>query len=180
MLSNSSCFPRNWNCSMSQATWPPSAMIFISFIGAINPFFCSSKSLVSENGSLAFAFLRISIVNFEGALPFGWKCPFNGLAGCGRADSSRSGIWLALFFMAFSFFAGAGVLTADFVAYDVFLERTSDLWQGSKRGICGILWPWQKRPAIPRSALYIIANYRLCLEVLDICCLTLIGHCRKS
>src|SRR5271165_4771365 len=113
MLSNSSCFPRNWNCSMSQATWPPSAMIFISFIGAINPFFCSSKSLVSENGSLAFAFLRISIVNFEGALPFGWKCPFNGLAGCGRADSSCSGIWLALFFMAFSFFAGSGVLTAD-------------------------------------------------------------------
>jgi len=29
-------------------------------------------------------------------------------------------------------------------------------------------------------SLYRIANYRLCLEVLDICCLTLIGHCRKS
>jgi len=71
MLSNSSFWFRNWNSSMSQATCPPSAMIFISFIGAISPFFCSSKSLVSENGSAVFAFSRISMVNFDGALPFG-------------------------------------------------------------------------------------------------------------
>ena len=84
MLSKSSCCSRNWNRSMSQATWPASAMIFRSFIGAMRPFFCSSKSRVSANGSVALAFLRISIVNFEGALPLGWKCPFSGAAGsCG-------------------------------------------------------------------------------------------------
>ncbi len=41
---------RNWNCSMSQATWPASAMIFISGIGAIRPRFCSSRSRVSAKG----------------------------------------------------------------------------------------------------------------------------------
>src|SRR6516164_8476229 len=32
---------------MSQASWPPSALILSSFIGAMKPFFCSSKSLLS-------------------------------------------------------------------------------------------------------------------------------------
>ena len=92
MLSKSSPLSKKRNRSMSQATWPPSAMIFISFIGAISPFFCSSKSLVSENGTLDFACLRMSIVNFDGALPFGWKCPFNGAAECGDADASSARI----------------------------------------------------------------------------------------
>ena len=64
---------------MSQATWPASAMILRSFMGAISPFFCSSKSLVSAKGSVALACVSTSSVNFDGALPLGSKCPFNGV-----------------------------------------------------------------------------------------------------
>ena len=71
MLSNSSCWSRNWNRSMSHATWPASAMIFMSGIGAISPRLFSSKSRVSAKGKVARAFCKASIVNFEGALPLG-------------------------------------------------------------------------------------------------------------
>ena len=54
----------------------PSDMAGIShdleiFIGAISPFFCSSKSLSSANGSVALACFNTSNVNFDGALPLG-------------------------------------------------------------------------------------------------------------
>ena len=51
------------------------------FMGAISPFFCSSKSLVSANGNAALACLSTSCVYFDGALPFGWKCPCRGADG---------------------------------------------------------------------------------------------------
>ena len=54
-------------------------MILRSFMGAISPFFCSSKSLVSANGRPARACVSASRVNFDGAFPLGWKCPFNGV-----------------------------------------------------------------------------------------------------
>jgi hypothetical protein len=40
----------NWNCSMFQTTLPASVLICSSFIGAIKPFCCSSKSRLSPNG----------------------------------------------------------------------------------------------------------------------------------
>ena len=47
-------------------------------IGAISPCFCSSKSRVSAKGRAAFAFFNASSVNFDGALPLGWKWPASG------------------------------------------------------------------------------------------------------
>ena len=85
MLSNSSCWSRNRNRSMSQATCPASAEIVISVIEAIKPFACSSKSLVSAKGNPAFACLSTSRVWVEGALPFGWKWPRRGSICCARA-----------------------------------------------------------------------------------------------
>ena len=73
---------------MSQATWPASAMILRSFMGAISPFFCSSKSLLSANGSAAFACLSTSKVNFDGALPLILEMALQGvdLSGARRAN----------------------------------------------------------------------------------------------
>ena len=65
---------------MSQATWPASAMILRSGIGAMKPRFSSSKSRWSAKGRVSFARCSASRVNFDGALPFGWKCPSSGAA----------------------------------------------------------------------------------------------------
>ena len=78
MLSNSSCWSRNWKRSMSQATWPASAMIFISVIGAMRPFFCSSKSLVSANGKVAFACLQHLQRELRRRLALGVEMPLQG------------------------------------------------------------------------------------------------------
>src|SRR5215831_3991219 len=64
--------------SVSRSRWGES-------VGAISPFFCSSKSLVSPNGRPPRACLSTSKVNFDGALPLGWKCPAKGAAApCAR------------------------------------------------------------------------------------------------
>ena len=78
MLSKSSCLSRNWNRSMSQATWPASAMILRSFIGAMRPRFCSSKSLVSANGSPARACLSTFERVFRRRLALGMEVPLQG------------------------------------------------------------------------------------------------------
>src|SRR5262249_20227126 len=63
-------------------------------VGAISPFFCSSKSLVSPNGRPPRARLSTSKVNFDGALPLGWKCPAKEAAApCARAGLSSSTKW---------------------------------------------------------------------------------------
>lgn len=54
----------------------------------MRPLSFSAKSLVSAKGRVVFALARISWVNFEGALPFGWKCPLAGAAGCAIAGLS--------------------------------------------------------------------------------------------
>src|SRR6516165_11094471 len=54
--------------SVSRSRWGES-------VGAISPFFCSSKSLASPNGRPPRACLSTSKVNFDGALPLGWKYP---------------------------------------------------------------------------------------------------------
>src|SRR5215469_5768678 len=71
MLSKSWSPCRNWKRSTSHATPPRSDLITICFMGAISPFFCSSRSRVSLNGKVAFACFSTSMVYFEGALPSG-------------------------------------------------------------------------------------------------------------
>ena len=54
--------------------------------GAMNPFFCSSKSRWSANGSVPRASLSTSRVYFEGALPLGSKCPGGAAPDWARAE----------------------------------------------------------------------------------------------
>ena len=89
MLSNSSCSSRNWNRSMSQATWPASAMILRSCIGAMSPFFCSSKSRSSAKGKVALACCKHLQRELRWRLALGMEMPASGAVPPGRGPGFR-------------------------------------------------------------------------------------------
>ena len=78
------------SAAMSQATWPASAMIFISVIGAMRPLRLLVEVAACRRRAAAACALPSSDREGEcgdGALPLGWKCPASG-AGAGWARAA--------------------------------------------------------------------------------------------